>query len=186
MPDADDTRRDRGLLRELAAGGADALAALYDRHAGPLYRHALALSRHSQDAEDLVQGVFVKLAEIGAPLLGVRAPANYLHRMLHTAWIDGRRRSRVGARVTENSGGDSAAWRRGRQHAPEDAIDLAAALEALPETEREVIVLHLTEGFSFRQIGRMTGVSLFTAAGRYRQGLGRLRKRFGTRAGDGK
>ena len=63
--------------------------------------------------------------------------------------------------------------------APEDAIDIARALEVLPVAEREAIVLHLTEGFSFREIGRMTGVSLFTAAGRYRQGIGRLRKSFG-------
>ena len=48
---------------------------------------------------------------------------------------------------------------------------ISRVLEALPVAEREVIVLHLTEGFWFREIGRMTGVPLFTAAGRYRRGL---------------
>ncbi len=38
----------------------------------------------------------------------------------------------------------------------------------LPAEQREVIVLHLMEGFSFREVGRLTGVSLFTAAARYR------------------
>lgn len=36
--------------------------------------------------------------------------------------------------------------------------------------------LHQVEGFSFLEIGRQTGVSLFTAAARYRLALARLRK----------
>ena len=37
-------------------------------------------------------------------------------------------------------------------------------------------VLHIVEGFSFREVGKLTGVSLFTAAARYRLAVGRLRK----------
>jgi len=181
---ADDTRRDRELLGHLASGKADALAELYDRHAAPLYRHALVLARHVADAEDLVHAVFVKLASTGAGLLGVRDPANYMHRMLHTMWIDAERRRQVGAQVTQRAGEDRAGWTDGCSHAPEDAIDLAQALQALPEAEREAIVMHVTEGFSFREIGRMTGVSLFTAAGRYRQGIIRLRKSLTVHKGD--
>ena len=60
------------LLGDLAAGKAEALGELYDRHAASLFRHALALSRRRPDAEDLVQAVFVKLATTGAELVGVR------------------------------------------------------------------------------------------------------------------
>ena len=34
----------------------------YDRYGAQLYRHALALTRHGPDAEDVLQNVFVKLA----------------------------------------------------------------------------------------------------------------------------
>ena len=91
MPGAPETRRDRELLGDLASGSADALAELYDRHAASLYRHAVALTRQVADAEDLVHAVFVKLVTTGAELLGVRAPASYLHRMLNSAWVDGQR-----------------------------------------------------------------------------------------------
>ena len=184
MPGPPDTRRDRELLGDLASGRAEALAELYDRHAASLYRHAVALTRHVPDAEDLVQAVFVKLATTGAELLGVRTPASYLHRMLHTTWIDGQRRKTMGERVMTQAGRESLAW-SGMMVGPSEAvIDIARALEALPAAEREAIVLHLTEGFSFREIGRMTGVSLFTAAGRYRQGIGSLRKSFGANTGE--
>jgi RNA polymerase sigma-70 factor, ECF subfamily len=178
VPGADDKGRDRERLADLAAGRADALVELYDRHAVSLYRHALVLARDSADAEDLVQAVFVKLATAGAVLLGVREPASYLHRMLHMLWIDDRRRKTVGERATEIEN------IRGDQPGIEAIIDLMEALKALPPLEREAIVLHVTEGFSFREIGRMTGVSLFTAAGRYRQGIIRLRNLLGAKRGD--
>lgn len=173
MSGADDRRRDRELLAGLTEGRVDALADLYDRHARPLFRHALVLARCVPDAEDLVQGVFVKLSTTGAELLGVREPANYLHRMLHALWIDDRRRKSVVERATES------APVRGWRPEIETVIDLVEAVKALPALEREAIVLHVTEGFSFREVGRITGVSLFTAAGRYRQGIIRLRKSLG-------
>jgi RNA polymerase sigma-70 factor, ECF subfamily len=183
VPGADDKRRDRELLGDLAAGRAEALAELYDHHAVSLYRHALALARNASDAEDLVQAVFVKLAGTGAELLGVREPSSYVHRMLHTTWIDGLRRKATGERAAEHVGHALATSLLVRQPGPDDAIDIARALESLPATEREAIVLHVKDGFSFREIGRMTGVSLFTAAGRYRQGIGRLRKLFAVNPG---
>ena len=175
VPRAHDDRRDRELLAGLAAGRAEALAALYDRHAASLFRHGLALTRRRQDAEDLVQSVFVKLSATGAELLGVRQPASYLHRMLHTTWLDARRRVITGERVVEQVAVDMAEV----PPAFDAAIDIARALDELPEEQREVVVLHIVEGFSFREVGQLTGVSLFTAAGRYRLAVGRLRKVLG-------
>jgi RNA polymerase sigma-70 factor (ECF subfamily) len=175
VPGAHDHRRDRDLLERLASGSAEALADIYDRHAASLFRHALVLVRDRADAEDLVQAVFVKLATTGAPLLGVRQPAGYLHRMLHRAWIDEERRKATGARAVDFVTRDGAAWHANTSAGIEDSVDLLRALQRLPALQREVIVLHLIEGFSFREIGRLTNVSLFTAAGRYRVGMNRLR-----------
>jgi RNA polymerase sigma-70 factor (ECF subfamily) len=176
LPTPHDNQRDRELLGELASGRAEALAELYERHAASLFRHGLVLSGHRADAEDLVQAVFVKLATTGAELLGVREPASYLHRMLRTTWIDAQRRRATGERIMEHVGRDTTMWIARRDSDPEDGIDLRRALESLPPSQREAIVLHLVEGFSFREIGRSTGVSLFTAAGRYRLGVIRLRE----------
>ena len=179
VPRVRDDRRDRELLAGLASGRKEALGELYDRHAASLFRHGLALTRRRPDAEDLVQAVFVKLSATGAELLGVRKPASYLHRMLHTTWMDARRRVITGERVVEQVKPDGE-WAR---PAFEASIDVARALDELPAEQREVIVLHIVEGFSFREIGRLTGVSLFTAAGRYRLAVGRLRNLLGSHRG---
>ena len=73
----------------MADGDREALAELYDRHAA-------ALARSTSDAEDLVQGVFVKIAGLGARLLGIRSAGAYMHGMLRMAFLEGvRRRDRV-------------------------------------------------------------------------------------------
>lgn len=173
MPLTRDDSRDRELLGDLASGRREALGQLYDRHSASLFRHALALTRRRAEAEDLVQAVFVKLATTGAELLGVRTPASYLHRMLKTTWMDSQRRTIVGERAVEQG---AAAPFHGQSSDLDNAIDIGRALDELPPLQREVIVLHLIEGFSFLEVGRLTGVSLFTAAGRYRLAVSRLRK----------
>ena len=172
MPRTRDDRADRALLGELASGRREALGELYDTHAASLFRHAIALTRRSDEAEDLVQAVFVKLATTGAELLGVRTPLHYLHRMLKTTWLDGQRRAIVGARAVEQA---TEGFTEARSANHEDTIDISRALDELPPLQREVVVLHLVDGFSFVEVGRLTGVSLFTAAGRYRLAVARLR-----------
>jgi RNA polymerase sigma-70 factor (ECF subfamily) len=173
VPHTRDDKRDRELLDDLASGRRQALGELYDRHGRSLFRHALALTRRPAEAEDLVQAVFVKLATTGAELLGVRTPASYLHRMLKTTWVDGRRRTITGERAIEHV---ATVFPPASSADFDAAIDMARALDDLPPLQREVIVLHLVEGFSFLEIGRQTGVSLFTAAGRYRLAINRLRR----------
>jgi RNA polymerase sigma-70 factor (ECF subfamily) len=173
VPPTRDDSHDRQLLGDIASGRQQALGALYDRHASSLFRHACALTRGRAEAEDLVQAVFMKLASTGAELLGVRAPASYLHRMVKTTWLDGQRRAIVGERAIADR---TTVFPEPGPVDPVETIDLGRALDDLPALQREVVVLHLIEGFSFLEIGRQTGVSLFTAAARYRLALARLRK----------
>ncbi|MBP8273234.1 MAG: RNA polymerase sigma factor [Acidobacteria bacterium] len=174
-----DEQRDVRNLGRLVRGERDALGELYDAHAASLFRHGLSLTRSHAEAEDLVQAVFVKLATTGAALLSVRSPANYMHRMLHTAWIDGQRRPAT----TRESAVDANDLRpvAGAAIDQDSVIDVARALAELPAAQREIVHLHLNEGLSFREAGRMTGVSMFTAASRYRAALQRLRQLMGKR-----
>jgi len=169
-----DDRRDRQLFGDLAAGRSCALGGIYDRHAASLFRHACALAGRHADAEDLVHAVFMKLAAMGPDLLGVRQPAAYVHRMLHRAWVDGHRRAATGERLMDGMAGPAAVT---PMRSAAEAIDLARALDALPAEQREVVVLHAFDGFSFREIGGLTGVSMFTAAARYRLAIGKMKQR---------
>ncbi len=177
--EARDDRRDAASLRRLVNGDPEGLADLFDAHAAGLFRHGLALTGKHADAEDLVQTVFLKLATTGAPLLAVRNTPGYLHRILRAAWLDVRKRPAASLEQPADEGTDSRATDRAT--VTEAALDLANAVARLPAAQREIVTLHLTEGFSFREAGRMTGVSMFTAASRYRAALQQLRQMMGGR-----
>ena len=55
-------------------------------------------------------------------------------------------------------------------------LDLRRALWALPQDQREVVVLHIWGDLTFAQIGKLTGVGVNTAASRYRYALAKLRE----------
>jgi RNA polymerase sigma-70 factor (ECF subfamily) len=52
---------------------------------------------------------------------------------------------------------------------------VAAALARIPDEQREVIVLRIFEGLSFREIAAVSGQSINTVASRYRYGIEKMR-----------
>jgi RNA polymerase sigma-70 factor (ECF subfamily) len=56
-----------------------------------------------------------------------------------------------------------------------DAASAAAAIQSLPEAEREVLTAHLWGGLTFEQIATISRVSTSTAHRRYQAALSALR-----------
>lgn len=173
---ADTGPRDwRELFDDLAAGRTAALGALYDAAAPQLYGLALWRTGSAEDASDVVQDVFVRVVEQGARLATVRNPRAWLLTVTHRAAVDvTRRRTRRRAAPLEDCPLLIAAAADGDR-----AIDAARAsrmLAALPAGQRDAIFLRHFADCSFAEIGAIVGVPKFTAASRYRNGIGRLRR----------
>jgi RNA polymerase sigma-70 factor (ECF subfamily) len=131
-----------------------------------LYGRALGLSHG--EAEDVLQDTFLALLRLEtAP----REPAHYCVRAFRNRALN-LRRGLLRRLVREL---ESAAWFEGS--AAEDPRERAAmeAMVRLPADQREVVVLKIWHGYTFDEIGELTGVSPNTAAGRYRYALERLR-----------
>jgi RNA polymerase sigma-70 factor (ECF subfamily) len=174
VPPAEDDAS-RTWFAALAEGNREPLGTIYDRFAAEL--HALALWRTGsrEDADDVVQEVFVRLATTGADHARVREPRGYLLAMAHRASVDRRRRPRTTSL-------DDVAFVEAPPFEPERAADAArasSALGKLPGAQREAVWLHHFAGLGFREIGDVTGVPTFTAASRYRLGLAKLRALLG-------
>jgi RNA polymerase sigma-70 factor (ECF subfamily) len=70
---------------------------------------------------------------------------------------------------------ESVRWfERSPQESPEERAAMRG-LAALPQNQREVIVLKIWHKHTFEEIGELLEVSPNTAAGRYRYGLQKLR-----------
>jgi RNA polymerase sigma-70 factor, ECF subfamily len=166
------------LLSGLAAGRPEAFALLYDRLGPRLYRVARALLGSAEDAEDVVQDVFVALVRRRNSLGEVRNLDAYLFTALRHAALSrlGRRKSERAALKLVALTVPAAEDDRDDVPAPRGA-DLEAALASLPVEQREVLALKLEGELTFAQIGQTLGVSLNTAASRYRYALEKLRER---------
>lgn len=198
-------RDDAALVREVAAGSHDALAALYDRHGDAVFAAACRLTSDRGMAEEVVQETFLALwnrAETFDPTLG--SMAAWLHTIARNRTVDrlraaGRRPDlvplsvvagggfgstdepdadaleRVLARGSIVAGGDPARSPESAFALQELRVALHAALATMPADERIVIVMAYGEDLSQSEIAERLGWPLGTVKTRTRRALGRLR-----------
>ena len=137
------------------------------------------------DAEDVVQEAFVRFwrsRERDRVGNSVTDAVAYLYACVKHAALDhlrgGRRRLRreeaVASARAELQSDEPLLTGPLEQAERRQAIE--AALERLPEPQREVLVLKVWAGLSFPQIARALGVPPDTAASRYRYAVGKLRE----------
>ncbi len=168
----------RAPFAALAAGDRDALETVWLLASRRLYALALWRTGNLEDAADVVQDVFVRLASGRADLRKVEVPHVWLLAVAHRAAVDvTRRRARRRAEPLENAG--FLVTKDGDPERDARAGELSRAVALLPETQREAVALRHFGGHSFREIARITGVPTFTAASRCRLGLARLRALLG-------
>jgi len=152
-----------------------ALAAIYDAHAGWMYRHALMVLADHPAAEDAVQQVFAKLAAMRSEM--IREPEPYLRRAIRGECyrlLGRRRRVDTSRPILEPLA----------PHPPDQSLrqELESALRNLPPEQREVVHLKVYEAMTFEQIGAAMEIPPNTAASRYRYAMEKLRRYMEARA----
>jgi RNA polymerase sigma factor (sigma-70 family) len=170
---------DDRLISGLAAGDPRAFATLYNQFGDRLYRAALAMLGSRPDAEDTVQEVFVAILQSRRRLTGVTDLAAYLFTALRRAAGRCAARRARGPALCESSVNEAAASPALRDDQSPYGERLDRAVSALPVEQREVIALKIDGELSFAQIAQITGVSINTAASRYRYALEKLRTSLG-------
>lgn len=152
---------DPAIVSRAARGDARAHEIIYRAFSAPVYSVCLRFTRVPAHAEDLTQDTFMEvLRSIGsfrgdAPLGGWirRVAVTKALMFLRSAW---HRRSQSLAddweEWTQAPGPDAGAARQ-----RDEAMDLDAALAALPDVGRAVVWLHDVEGFTHREIAELMG-----------------------------
>ena len=195
-PQADDN----ALIRAVATGSADALAALYDRHVDAIFATARRLTSDRGAAEEVVQETFLALwdrAETFDPTMG--SGGGWLRAIARNRTVDrlrsaARRPTLVPYPISSSTGepdaasldriatpasvvGGSAEWptpEAGLTSA-ETRRSIQIALSAMPADEREVIVLAYQDELTQSEIAERLGWPLGTVKTRTRRALARLR-----------
>ena len=179
LPDAE-------LVRLFALGDQSAFEFIVRRHQSKLFSHCYLMLKDRYAAEDLVQEAFMKaVTTIRAGRYNEEGKLlPWLMRIAHNLVIDRVRKKKRNPEVVMEDG--SAVFST-LAFATESAEDnqlkadrnatLRAHIQALPESQREVLLLRHFAGMSFKEIAEHTDVSINTALGRMRYALINLRKK---------
>jgi RNA polymerase sigma-70 factor (ECF subfamily) len=157
------------------------LAELYEQYGPRLYRYALVILADVPAAEDALQEAFCQLAEAIRRRPGV-ATLPYLNTIVRNECYS---RLRTRRRTAAPPIGHPLSTRERVEEAMLEPVSTEAsgeelllvenALRRLPTEQREAVYLKVYEGLTFREIGERCGVSMNTAASRYRYALDALR-----------
>ncbi len=175
-----------GVIGRASAGDEGAWREIVGRYGRRLF--ALARSRLGSDeaAEELVQSVFVTLAEkLPAAEAGYREVGRFESWLFRIAMNrvrdEGRRRGRRADHFGEDAlsrvaGGDGADGDGGDGEARVSALSvLRRAVAGLGDAEREVVELRHFGGMSFKGISELLGCPMGTALARHHRALKKLR-----------
>lgn len=158
------------IVRPLSAAEvintADRLAGLFDRHYLRLYRLARRLAPSIDDALDLVQETFVRVARSSKPVPTGVAEEAYLVRALinirHDDWRRASVRNRTGLRTSDSPSPEATLIAR---------TAIWQALDLLPPRRRAIVVMYELEDIDVPAIASLLGISAITV--RWHLSMGR-------------
>jgi RNA polymerase sigma-70 factor (ECF subfamily) len=169
---------DGELHRAALAGSGEAMAALYRRHGGLVYRFTLQMSRNDAVAEEITQEVFLALltqidrfdadrGELSTWLCGIAR---------HQLWKHLQRSEAAGVFDDENAAelefsGDGPAELLLRREA---VAAVRAGMDELPADLREVVILCSLEELSYEQAAQVLSVPVGTVRSRLHRAKARL------------
>jgi RNA polymerase sigma-70 factor (ECF subfamily) len=165
---------ERTLVQKARDGDRDAFGELVTRYMRRAYYVALGLVGSHDDALDLSQEAFVRAYRARASIDPERPFYAWLYQIVRRLCFNHLRNRKTRRRRLDEAGPwlvDQAGARVGDDPAKatersELRARLEAAIEELPEREREVLVLKEFEGLRYREIAELLGIPMGTVMSR--------------------
>jgi RNA polymerase sigma-70 factor (ECF subfamily) len=176
------TTSDDELLRQMRSGDAQAFAALYRRHQGPVYRFALLRCGAPDSAADAVQEAFMGLLSGRLsfdPLRGTLP--NFLFGVVRLLILKQEEARRRESPLPEPDADEAepaldGACPLGRVLANESAEEVRRALARLAPHYREAVILYELHGLSYAEIATICALDIGTVRSRLARGRAALAK----------
>lgn len=177
---------DNELIDKFLSGEEWALEALIQRHKKRVFGYILLLVKDYATAEDIFQDTFIKVIQSLRDKKYVDSGrfVSWVMRISHNLIIDHfRREKQLKTYSNEQFGIDVFNSPKFSDKNVEEVIvfeqvldEVRVLVDALPEEQKEVVLLRHYAGLSFKEIAEQTNVSINTALGRMRYALINMRK----------
>ena len=180
------TLTDEQLVRKYIDGNNKAFDTLLHRHKSRLYSYIIRIVKNKDLAEDIFQETFVKIIMTlrqGRYIESGKFSA-WLSRIAHNLIIDHFRQEKAENNMSSDDEDTNLLNRRDLcEENIEDIMvndqikaDVRRIIDALPDPQKEVLVMRYYNDMSLKEIAETTGVSINTALGRMRYAILNMRR----------
>jgi len=169
---------DLELIDKARGGDPDSFAALAERHYLTVYRYAFRWSRSKEDAEDITQEVFIKLAG-KIHLFDKRSKfTTWLYRLTANCAVDFVRKN---SKWSHNKAAEPPKNEliASPNPGPENNViskSILSVIDRLPKKQKEAVLLVFSEGMSHKEAAGVAGCAETTISWRIFQAKRKLRK----------
>ena len=168
---------DLELAGRIRSGDGAAFEELYQQHAPRLYNLAYRMAGTANDADDLLQDIFLLAYRKVGSYRGESSLGTWLYRLAMNHCLDvlrsrQTRNSQQTDALDEESGGPVGAT---PALGAVSRIDLERAIERLPQACRAAFLLHDVEGFGHQEVGTILGISEGTSKSQVHKARLRIR-----------
>lgn len=178
------TPTDEKLVARTLAGDRNAFRALVERHYNAVYRLCRSILRHSQDAEDATQEVFVRAYEALGQFAGRGAFSAWLRRLTVNHCLNRTQKASAQAAsraysidlLAETLPASAESDPAAHFLRAEEKARIRLELEFLPPAQRAALGLRLLEGLSYEEIADLMGVPVNSVRSWLHRGRARLRE----------
>ena len=177
-------QREDELVRRAQSGDLDAFEALVRAHEKTVYTLALRMTNQPQDAEDMAQEAFLKVWRALPDYRWESRFSVWLYRIVSNVCLDWLRRQAkrptVSLSVEDDEGEEAERELPDGRQSPERLLEqkltreaVQKGLAALPEEQRQILLLREIKGLSYEEIGEILSLEPGTVKSR----IFRARKR---------
>lgn len=179
-------KSDEQLISLYVDGMNEAFDELLERHKDRVYMYIYHAVKNDDLADDIFQDTFVKAImtiKQGRYVENGHFPA-WITRIAHNLIIDYFRQTKAeNLQSTDDTDVNILNRKELSDHTIEDSLvttqihnDVRRLIRALPDSQREVLVMRYYKNMSFKEIADTTGVSINTALGRMRYAILNMRR----------
>ncbi|WP_349944507.1 RNA polymerase sigma factor [Lacrimispora sp. BS-2] len=166
---------DEELLKKVAVGDQEAFRQLYQNTDRTMYSFILSIVRHPQDAEEIMQEVYLKIWTSASGYKSQGKPLAWMFTIARNLCYMKFREQKHDSDVTlEDLTGAETGEVCPEIEMAADKMVLLAALQILKEEEREIVLLHTSGGMKHREIAASLKIPLATALSRYNRAMKKL------------
>ena len=172
-PESNDEIIER-CLGAIAEGNSEAIGEIYEITRGGVYGLLFSYLKNAEDAEDLMQDTYVKIAT-SAHLYSSRGkPMAWIYTIARNLALMKLRKS---TRITDIPDYE---WDNitdvSDRFMSDDKLVLQAAMKHLSDNEIQIVMLHAVGGVKFREIAAVLDIPLATALSKYNRAMKKLQK----------